>query len=167
MKAEIAYRTLEIVDGSQPLWLEKVVEQADKKRNFVVILKDSEDLKTLCQKLECDSQTLPERLQRWGIHAMSEVLQTADYRNLLSLYRTHDIRLVEQLKLERNRPPKVKPFILYCEVRGIISDHDNVESACTALLDYLDAFTRARHFPLAGIYEYNPTGWKRVKEFRM
>jgi hypothetical protein len=167
VKTEAAYRTLEIVDGTQPLWLEEVVKKADKKRNFVVILKDPEDLKTLCNTLECDPEELPERLQRWGIHAMSEVLETSDYRNLLSLYRHHDIRLIEQLNLARNRPPKVKPFILYCEVRGIISDHDNVESACTALLDYLDAFTRARHFPLAGIYEHTRTGWKRVKEFRM
>ena len=167
MKSEAAYRALEIVDGSQPLWLDQVLEKADKKRNFVVILKETEDLQALCQTLECDPEELPERLQRWGVHAMADVLETADYRNLLELYRTQDIRLVEQLKLERNRPPKVKPFILYCEVRGIISDHDNVEAACTALLDYLDAFTRARHFPLAGIYEYTRTGWKRVKEFRM
>lgn len=167
MKTEMAYRTLDVVDGRKPAWLEAVVEKADQKRNFVVILNEPEDLTALCNTLECDPEELPERLQRWGIHAMSEVLETADYRNLLTLYRTHDIRLVEQLKLERNRPPKVKPFILYCEVRGIISDHINVESACTALLDYLDAFTRARHFPLAGIYEYTRSGWKRVKEFRM
>jgi hypothetical protein len=167
VKAEAAYRSLEVVDGRQAGWLEAVVEKADKKRNFVVILNDPEDLKALCNTLECDPAELPERLQRWGIHAMSEVLETPDYRNLLTLYRSHDIRLVEQLKLERNRPPRVKPFILYCEVRGIISDHENIESACTALLDYLDAFTRARHFPLAGIYEYTRTGWKRVKEFRM
>lgn len=167
MKTEAAYRTLEVVDGRHPAWLKTVVEKADKKRNFAVILNDPSDLKALCQQLECDPEDPPERLQRWGIHAMSEVLETPDYRNLLSLYRTHDIRLVEQLKLERNRPPRIKPFILYCEVRGIISDHDSLESACTALLDYLDAFTRARHFPLAGIYEHTRTGWKRVKEFRM
>ena len=54
--------------------------------------------------------------------------------------------------------------MLYCEMRGIISDHDTVEDAGLALLDCLDVFKRARMLALAGIYEFNGRSWVRVKK---
>lgn len=54
--------------------------------------------------------------------------------------------------------------MLYCELRGIISDHDMVEEAGLALLNYLQGFKIARLLPLAGIYDHGRGKWERVKK---
>ncbi len=115
---------LQIVDGRKPDWLKSVVGVADTKRNFLAILAGEKDLKILCQTLDCDPK-LPEKLGRWGLHALADLLEPAVYSQLLQTYAHNPVYLVEQLRLGRNHPPRCKAFMLYCEMRGIISDHDN------------------------------------------
>lgn len=158
------YSPLQIVDGRSPGWEKKTQAELKTKRNFIVILSSSDDVHALCSIVGCSNGHLPEKLERWGIHALADVLEIKDYSFLLSLYRNYDIRLIEQLKIECNRPPQIKPFILYCEVRGIISDHDTLDEAGESLLDYLDSFKRAKIFPLAGLYEFKTNDWHRVRK---
>ncbi len=159
------YRNLQIVDGRNGDWIKNLIEAADSKRNFVAILKQEADLKILCEALDCDPK-LPEILGRWGLHALADLLEPSDYTQLLGIYEQSPVYLVEQLRLGRNHPPRCKPFILYCEMRGIISDHNTWEEACTSLLDYLDSFKRARLFPLAGIYNFSDSRWNRVRKMQ-
>jgi hypothetical protein len=97
------------------------------------------------------------------LHALADLLDPAVYAQLLKTYERSPVYLVEQLRLGRNHPPRCKPFMLYCEMRGIISDHDNWDEACMSLLNYLDGFKRARLFPLAGIYNFIDGQWARIK----
>lgn len=158
-----AYRPLQIVDGRKKGWITNLITVADTKRNFLAILKEESDIKTLCRTLDCDPK-LPEALGRWGLHAMADLLEPTDYTQLLHTYEEYPVYLVEQLRLGRNHPPRSKPYILYCEMRGIISDHNTWDEACMSLLDYLDSFKRARLFPLAGIYNFTNGQWQRVKK---
>ncbi len=107
---------------------------------------------------------MPEKLERWGIHALADVLEMKDFSLLLSLYEHYDIRIIEQLRLERNRPPRVKPFILYCELRGIISEHETRDQAGESLLTFLGSSKRARKYPLAGLYEFKNSQWQRLNK---
>jgi hypothetical protein len=158
-----AYRPLQIVDGRKRGWIKELVKIADTKRNFVAILEDEKILKILCRTLDCHPR-LPEKLGRWGLHALADLLEPSDYTQLLETYEQNPVYLVEQLRLGRNHPPRCKPYILYCEMRGIISDHKTWDEACLSLLDYLDSFKRARLFPLAGIYNFSDGKWSRVKK---
>lgn len=153
---------LQIVDSRKRDWLKALVMVADSKRNFLAILSEDKDLKELCHALDCDPK-LPEKLGRWGLHAVADLLEPAVYAELLRTYEKNPVYLVEQLRLGRNHPPRCKPFMLYCEMRGIISDHDNWDEACMSLLNYLDGFKRARLFPLAGIYSFTDGHWSRIK----
>jgi hypothetical protein len=63
-------------------------------------------------------------------------------------------------------PPRVGRFLLYCELRGIISHHNTVEEAGLSLLNYLSGFKMARLLPLAGIYDHASGKWERVKSLR-
>src|SRR2546423_451678 len=110
-------KPLKIVDCREPLCFERVIQEADTKRNFILILPMQQELQAVCDLLTCLKR--PEKLERWGIHAFADVLQAADYTMLLGIYEQNDIRLIEQLRLGRNSPPRIRPFILYCEVRGI------------------------------------------------
>jgi hypothetical protein len=107
---------------------------------------------------------MPERMYRWAILAMAEALTTEDYARLLDIYRENCIYLVEQLTLNRNAPPHASRYMLYWELRGIISEHTTIEDAGMGLLSYLNFFKRARLLPLAGIYEHSNGKWVRVKK---
>jgi two-component system response regulator len=159
----LPYTMLKLVDGRDANWHSAIRLAADSKRNFVLILKNEDDLEKLWSVLGTTNM-MPERMGRWGILAMAEALETNDYALLLEIYRENAIYLVEQLTLERNAPPHTQRYILYCELRGIISDHQTIEEAGISLLGYLNFFKRARLLPLAGIYEYVDRNWVRVKK---
>lgn len=158
-----AYTTLKIVDGRTVDCREALAKAADSRRNFIFIVKDEQGLEKLWSVLGT-TNVMPERVHRWGILAMAEALQTRDYANLLDIHGESAVYLVEQLALNRNVPPRTKRYMLYCELRGIISDHNTIEEAGILLLSYLNFFKRARLLPLAGIYEYADEKWVRVKK---
>lgn len=158
-----SYTTLKLVDGRGPDWHAAICEAADSKRNFILILKDEEGLERLWTALGTTS-VMPERVHRWGILAMAEALQPEDYALLLEIHGQNAVYLIEQLTLNRNVPPRTQRYMLYCELRGIISDHATIEEAGISLLSYLNFFKRARLLPLAGIYEYLDGKWVRVKK---
>jgi len=95
---------------------------------------------------------------------MAEALRPRDYQHLLDIHRKTAIYLIEQLTLNRNVPGSNQRYILYCELRGVISTHPTIEEAGIALLTYLSFFNRTRLLPLAGIYEYVNNEWVRVKK---
>ena len=157
-----AYTTLKLVDGRAANWRETISRAADSKRNFIFVVDAEEGLEKLWSALGT-TNVMPERVHRWGILAMAEALRTEDYSLLLNIHAEAAVYLIEQLALNSNVPPRTKHYMLYCELRGIISDHDTIEEAGISLLSYLNFFTRARLLPLAGIYEYADQKWVRVK----
>jgi len=158
-----SYTTLKLVDGRADNWEEAIRTAAGSKRNFILILKNEQGLEKLWAALGTTS-IVPERIHRWGVLAMAEALRTDDYAYLLEHHEDNAIYLIEQLTLERNIPPQTQRYMLYCELRGIISDHATIEDAGISLLSYLNFFKRARLLPLAGIYEYLNGKWVRVKK---
>jgi CheY-like chemotaxis protein len=162
-KGMTPYTMLQLVDGRLPDWEQAMQAAANGRHNFILILKDESDLEKLWATLGTTS-VMPERIHRWGILAMAEALSTEDYTHLLEIHRKSAVYLIEQLTLNRNTPPNTKNYMLYCELRGIISDHHTIEDAGISLLSYLDFFKRAYLMPLAGIYEYAEAKWTRVKK---
>jgi hypothetical protein len=157
--------TISIVDARAPLWQREINEVVKTGRNFLTILRPSEvDLDKLCCEIGCDPVDRPEHIGRWGIHALNDVLQAGDYEKLLKLQKSGDaIYFIEQLYLKHNCPPKLKEYMVYCEVRGIISDHSNLEEAKSAFFHYLESFRRARLFLMVGIYQWDQGGWVRLR----
>ena len=158
------HTTLQMVDGRKADWRETITAAGDSKRNFVLIVENETELEKLWGTLGTTSM-VPEKISRWSLLAMAEALEPEDYEFLLSLYDRDAVFLIEQITLQRNAPlPGARRFMLYCELRGIVSDHASIEDAGIALLGYLDFFKRARLLPLAGIYEYMNDKWMRVKK---
>ena len=153
--------TVRVVDARVDDWDKKICDEVIKRRNFAVILKDSKDAERLKELLCCSK--LPQRLERFSIYGVADVLEPADYSLLLETYSRFDVRFVEQLDVLNNVPPAVKPFMLYCELRGIISDHNTFEEAGQLLQDYIHQFARVKLFPMAGIYKFEDGRWNRVR----
>jgi hypothetical protein len=156
------YSPIRVIDGRKGNVSARILHEVETGRNFVVILSDIKDLEESCEKLQCALDRF-ERLHKWGIHGLADVLELKDYRELNACHRNFPVFLFEQLNLALNRPPARKPFILYCEARGIVSEHQSLEETAESLLFYLESFNRAKLYPLAGIYEFRDDEWKRVK----
>lgn len=157
--------TISIIDGRGPDRGRDIAQALESGRNFLVVLKPKDaDLERLCQEVGCLNSSKPERLGRWGVHALNDVLNPADYEKLLKIQSTGDIiYFVEQLHLKHNRPPRLKTYMVYCEVRGIISDHNTIEEAKSSFFHYLESFRRARLFLMVGIYVWQDNEWVRMK----
>jgi len=157
-----AYSILQILDCRESPWLERVAEAADSRRNFIPILK-SDTIWTHCA-ICSDAVPHSRTLVSLGYPRAGRSVGTAGLFHAARALRKYPVYLVEQLNLTRNHPPACQPYLLYCEVRGIISDHASIEDAGCSLLDYLDSFKRARIFPLAGIYHFQSGRWERVRK---
>jgi hypothetical protein len=157
------YSPIKVIDGRGRNIAELIIAEVDTGRNFIAILNSTEDLDGPCAKLDCALERF-ERLHKWGVHGLAEVLELRDYRELMAAHRESHVVLFEQLNLRSNVPPERKNYILYCEARGIISEHDALEEAGESLLSYLESFNRAKLYPLAGIYEFADGEWRRVKK---
>jgi hypothetical protein len=154
---------IRVIDARGEKGVAYILAEVETGRNFIVIVNRIEDLHAPCASLKCALDRF-ERLHKWGIHGLAEVLELRDYRELMALHRDYSIFLFEQLNLLMNVPPRRKNYILYCEARGIISEHNSLEEAGESLLWYLESFNRAKLYPLAGIYEFRDGGWQRVKK---
>jgi hypothetical protein len=157
------YSPIRVIDARRAHGTELILAEVETGRNFVVIVNDASGLSEPCAKLKCAMDRF-DRLHKWGVHGLADVLELRDYRELMALHRDCAIFLFEQLNLLLNVPPRRKNYILYCEARGIISEHDSLEEAGESLLWYLESFNRAKLYPLAGIYEFRDGDWQRVKK---
>ena len=162
-KEPVMNKILTVVDGRAPPWRRDILRAAETGQNFILILDADSELERLWSTLGT-TNVLPDRLQRWGLLALSEALTTPDFNFLQTACKENFVYLIEQITLNRNVPPRTKRYLLYCELRGIISNHDTVEEAGIALLDYLSGFKMARLLPLAGIYDHGNGKWERVKK---
>jgi hypothetical protein len=157
------YSPIRVIDARRSNGSDLILTEVETGRNFVVVVNDLKDLEHPCSKLLCQLDRF-ERLHKWGIHGLADVLELRDYRELMAAHRDYGVYLFEQLNLRLNVPPRRKSYILYCEARGIISEHNSIEEAGESLLWYLESFNRAKLYPLAGIYEYRDGDWQRVKK---
>ena len=153
---------LQIVDGRAPPWREEIVSAAQTGRNFILVIRSEAELEKLWSAVGTTT-VMPDRLQRRGLLALVEALRPEDLEFLQGCSEDTFIYLVEQITLNRNVPPRMKRFMLYCELRGIISNHDTVEEAGLSLLSYLSGFKMARLLPLASIYDHGNGKWERIK----
>ncbi|MDX1953561.1 MAG: hypothetical protein SFY81_15420, partial [Verrucomicrobiota bacterium] len=67
--------------------------------------------------------------------------------------------LIEALKMPSFRPPAVKPFITYCAVVGLISEHDDLEEAKQACAEHVELMNREGLTPTVATYEWRGTKW--------
>jgi CheY-like chemotaxis protein len=154
---------LTIVDGRAPPCRTEILNAAQTGRNFILVLNSEADLEKLWSAIGTTT-VIPDRLERWGLLALAEALTAESLEFLQGRVKDNVIYLVEQITINRNVPPRIKRFMLYCELRGIISHHDTVEEAGISLLNYLTGFKMARLLPLAGIYDHGSGKWERVKK---
>ena len=157
-----------VVDCRSGDWKAKILLEVETCKNFVAITGSSSAVFTeLVQTLRSPSY-LPSPLERWGVHALNDSLKVEDYKNLIKLFGDGEkLFLIEALCLRHNQPPRLQPYMVYCEARGIVSDHATCEEAINQLKKYFEGFHRARMFPLAGVYRWEKDEWNQVPSLKI
>jgi hypothetical protein len=154
---------INIVDADQRNWLSKATEQVEQLKNFVVFCpRGREQLQPLLSAI--GPQYEPEHLEKWGIYALNDVLDKADLQwGITQVEQGVSAFLFEQIKLPITRPPRVKPILLYCQARGIVTQHDAVKDAKADLVKMVEMYNRAHLFPLAGVYRWDGDHWDQIR----
>jgi hypothetical protein len=153
------------VDGRSGFWPAEVAEQWNSGCNFLVVLENSEEARSgLAHALEVEPGDLPKPLSRTCLLPLCPYLHPKDFDLLMgALNAEHAIYFIELLDLPTTQPPRVKLYLLYGSVRGIISQHDHLLDAKQACDDYLNQVASWRQRPEASIYKWQGQGWHNLE----
>jgi hypothetical protein len=92
---------------------------------------------------------------------MGQYVDGAAFDEMLAAWDAEDLVVfLEQLDFPINRPPHVKPFIVYSSLWGILSQHDDLRSARVWLEDS-EQWDRTR-LSQPHVYQWNNGGWKML-----
>jgi hypothetical protein len=152
---------LSVLDGRHGGWKENFTEQLASGSNFFVIIPNAPDfLDELAKALAMDPDRLPAPVTRHRVFALSPFIDPKESDKMLAAQQDGNLLFfIEQIDLPNTRPPRVQPFMIYCSVRGIISQHDNQPDAREACSDYLAAMAGLKNQHEATVYKWRGEDW--------
>jgi hypothetical protein len=157
-----AHRKLGAINGDLEGWTELVREHIETGTNFVLVLpKDTEEVTKFCKLFELSDDCKPRTIKQADFFLISQYIEPEAFDMVLKHWDDdHQILFVEQIDFSINQPPKLKPFLVYSPVLGIISQNDLIHEAREALADYRENSVAADPSPQAGIYCWQKRKWE-------
>ena len=152
------------IEASQSDWKSDARECFEEGFNLFVLLPPDVSEQQLADALGVGLGDLPLPLTKAGLLSYSRFVDPAVFR--LPEMQEHGkerVFYVEQINLPQTRPPHVKPFLLYCHIRGIISQHEIGSDARVACDNYNSDHALRRQFPDAAVYRWETTEWRRTR----
>jgi hypothetical protein len=160
-----ALKRIPVIDARLSGWRDAVAQEYVLLRNFVIILPASQFARDeLMRLLFISEDGFPEQLDRMAIYRISRYL---DYErtSLLQLAQASGVIVlfIEQKHLPENRPPRIRPFMIYCEFRGIVSHHDSQAEARLHWLNYNRDGLMKGDLPEAWVYGWINGEWRILR----
>src|SRR6266481_3296283 len=117
------HRKLSMVNAGREGWEDKVREHIDQGTNFLLILpKESSAAKTFCKLFGLPSDCQPKVLTQGEFFLMSQHVEHDTFDAILHHWDDkHQIVFVEQIDFPMNRPPRLKPFLLFSNSRHYLA----------------------------------------------
>jgi len=142
-------------------WADQVREYVDAGTNFLLVLpKDPEEVKKFCHLFEQAEDCQPRTLTQPDFFLLGPFIEPDVFDQVLEHWdNEHQIVFVEQIDFAMNRPPRLKPFLVYCPVLGIIAQCDNLIIAQEELESHQDTNLTSPGNPEAGIYSWRKGRW--------
>jgi hypothetical protein len=152
---------LPVLDAREAGWTEGVEEALASGSNFFLIVPDKPDLLTETGKiLEVPEEKLPKSCDRKKLFSLISFVDPNDFDRMLVAQEEGNLTCyIEQIDLPRTRPPHVQPFLVYCSVRGIVSQHDNPREAREACSAYTAAMSGLKNQHEATVYKWRGNDW--------
>jgi hypothetical protein len=151
------------IDGAIEGWQERARQSLDEGQNFFIVVAD-EQKAALAAILDLAPESLPAPETTAALLSSSRFIDQREFRLPNTRGdRPERIYHIEQLNLPRTHPPTVKLYLVYCYVRGIVSQHDLPSDARVGCDHYNnDRFARS-HYPEAAVYRWEQTEWRRTR----
>jgi hypothetical protein len=156
-----AHRKLGLVNADVDGWAEQVREYIENGCNFFLIIrKDPESVKSFCRLFNLPDDCKPHALTQGQFFLMSQFVDADAFDSILHHWNDkHQLIFVEQIDFPMNRPPKLKHFIVYSPVLGIIAQYDRLNRAKEVLEDYEDTAIRGAPNAEAAVYMWEKGRW--------
>lgn len=162
----MSYQTQELlkavrVEGEG--WEGAAREQVESGRNFFLIVPDGDEgLARFCHTFDLQSDCLKHRsFSRSDLLRMGQYVDGAAFDEMLIAWDAEEtVVFLEQLDFPINRPPHVRPFIVYSSLWGILSQHGDVRAA-RAWLEDSEQWDRNR-LSQPHVYQWHNGGWKML-----
>lgn len=156
-------RFVPFIDGAMDGWPERARHCLLEGFNFFVLVRPGAE-EALSDVLSVPLISLPPIESTATLLSSSRFVDPSEFR--LPQQTEHGkerVYHIEQLWLPQTRPPEVKPYLLYCYVRGIVAQHDLAADARVSCDHYNnDRFTRGQ-FPEAAVYRWEQDEWRRTR----
>jgi hypothetical protein len=152
---------LTVIDGRRQEWETEFQEQIAGGSNVFVILPNAPNFfEKLARVLEMDPSRLPAPVDRNRLFSLSPFIEPKDFDVMMEAQDAGNLLFfIEEIDLPSVQPPRVKPFLVYCPIRGIISQHDNQHDAREGCSDYLQVMIGVRANPAAAVYKWRGNEW--------
>src|SRR5436305_6981665 len=126
-----AHKKLGAVNSDVEGWLDQVHEHIQHGTNFLLILrKDREALKQFCNSFQLEDDCHPRTLTQGEFFLMSQYVEPEAFDAILHHWDdNHQLVFAEQIDFPMNRPPRLRPFIVYSAVLGILAQHERLSGA--------------------------------------
>ncbi len=151
---------LPVIDSKSNSWLEDAEACMKQGRNYLLLLPPEKSVvREFASRFQLAPEQLPQPLQQSDLAEISPYVHPCDF-DLLVENLNATILFIKQLDLPTTRPPQFKGWIVYCGLRGIISQHENPLSARTGCLDYFNKLLLLRQKIQAGLFYWGGQAWK-------
>src|SRR5205085_10583977 len=129
--------------------------------NFLLMLPKSADaVRKYCRLFGMPDNCTPRTLTQAEFFLMSQFVEADAFDSILHHWDDkHQLVFVEQIDFPINRPPRLKHFIVYSPVLGIIAQYDRLNRAKEVLEDYQDTAIRGAPNAEAAVYSWEKGRW--------
>lgn len=157
-------QALEAVRTDSDNWEERVRDQVEQGSNFFLILPNDPDaIKRFCAVFELEEDCVRKPLSRSEFLLLSPYVPQSTFDEVINTWENEEqVIFLDQLDFPINKPPRLKSYLVYSPVLGILSQHDGVWEARTALSSYRTAPILPRPQAEAEIYKWNGQQWTLV-----
>jgi hypothetical protein len=158
-------RNIGVIDATAAKWEDEVRQQIASGSNFLLVLNNERGaISRFCAVFEMENDCDPTPMARCSLFSMSQYIDLKDFDELL---RAQDsgkrVVFIDQLDLALNKPPRVRHYLVYCPVWGIISQHDELRQSRESLEEYYQTLFHFRHNPDAAIYRFVDGKWQMLE----
>jgi hypothetical protein len=149
-------RGLEVLRMETPDWADRVRDQVELGLNFFLIVNGEEQIKEFCGLFDLAEDCVAKPLTRSDFLLLSRYVQPDTFDQVLGAWENNEeVVFVDQLDFPINKPPRLRHYLVYSSVLGIISQHDGPWEARAALSSYQNTPTLHRPQPEADVYQWN------------
>jgi hypothetical protein len=154
-------QALEAVRTNTEGWEERVRNQVEHGLNFFLILPNDPDaIKRFCAVFELEDDCVRKPLSRSEFLLLSPYMSQDIFDEVIKTWDDNEqVVFLDQLDFPINKPPRLKPYLVYSPVLGIVSQHDGIAEARVALSSYRIAPILPRPQAGAEIYKWKGDRW--------